>query len=82
MSAMVQTCVVASQPGSFDGMLNAIKFVAPIGGGWVFEALTACRNVQPEPHVVPSVSAVEVTVNVIAGGGVGVGVASGEFVAI
>ena len=63
-------------------MLNAIRFVAPIGGGLLFDALTACRSVQPAPHVVPSVSAVDRTVNVIAGVavgvGVGVGVASGE----
>jgi hypothetical protein len=80
----VQTCDVESQPGSFDGMLNAIRFVVPIGGGLAFDALTACRNVQPAPHVDPSVSAVDVTVNVIAGiaVGVGVGVASGESVTI
>jgi hypothetical protein len=79
---MAQTCVVGSQPGSFDGMLNAIKFVAPIGGGFAFDALTACRNVQFAPHVVPSVSAVDFTVKVIAGiaVGVGVGVTSGESV--
>ena len=65
MSAIVQTCVVGSQPGSLDGMLNAIKFVVPVGGGFAFEALTACRNVQVAPHVEPSVSAVEVTVKVI-----------------
>jgi hypothetical protein len=65
-------------------MLNAIRFVVPIGGGLAFDALTACRNVQPVPHVVPSVSAVDLTVNVIAGVavgvGVGVGVTSGESV--
>lgn len=79
---MVQTCVVGSQPGSLDGTLNAIRFVAPIGGGWALEALTACRSVQPDPQFVPSVSAVDVTVNVIAGVGVGVGVTSGESVTI
>jgi hypothetical protein len=79
---MVQTCVVGSHPVSLDGILNAIRFVTPIGGGWPLEAFTACRSVQPAPHVDPSVSAVEVTVNVIAGVGVGVGVTSGEFVAI
>ena len=78
VSATVQTCVVGSHPGSFEGMLNAIRFVVPIGGGLAFDALTACRNVQPAPHVVPPVSAVDVTVNVI--DGVGVGVTSGESV--
>lgn len=77
MSAIVQTCVVGSQPGSFDGMLKAIKFVVFSGGGLALDALTACRNVQPAPHVDPSVSAVDITVNVIAGVGVGVGVTSG-----
>ena len=75
---MVQTFVVGSQPGSFDGMLNAMRFVVPLGGGFAFEALTACRSVQPDPHVDPSVSAVDVTVNVIAG----VGVISGESVGL
>ena len=44
----------------------------------------ACRKVQPAPHVVPSVSAVDPTVKVINGGavGVGVGVASGESVVV
>ena len=79
---MVQTCVVGSHPGSLEGMLNAIRFVAPIGGGLAFDALTACRNVQPVPHVAPSVSAVDLTVNVIAGVGVGVGVTSGESVTV
>jgi hypothetical protein len=59
-------------------MLNAIRFVAPIGGEWAFDALTACRNVHPAPQVVPSVSAVDVTVNVIAGVGVGVGSAESD----
>jgi len=77
---MVQTFVVGSHPASFDGMLNAMRFVVPAGGGWAFDALTACRSVQSDPHVDPSVSAVDVTVNVIAG--VGVRVASGESVAI
>lgn len=77
---MVQTCVVGSQPGSFDGMLKAMRFVVPIGGEFAFDALTACRSVQPVPHVVPSVSAVDLTVNVIAGVGVGVGVTSGKSV--
>jgi hypothetical protein len=65
-------------------MLNAIRFVVPVDGGFAFEAFTACRNVQSAPHVVPSVSAVDLTVNVIAGiaVGVGVGVASGESVTI
>jgi hypothetical protein len=67
-------------------MLNAIKFVVPIGGGFAFEALTACRNVQFAPHVDPSVSAVDLTVKVIAGiavgVGVGVGVALGESVTV
>jgi hypothetical protein len=67
-------------------MLNAIRFVVPIGGGFAFDALTACRNVQFAPHVDPSVSAVDLTVKVIAGiavgVGVGVGVASGESVTI
>ena len=79
---MVQTFVVGLQPGSLDGMLNAIRFVVRIGGGFALFALTACRSVQPAPHVVPSVSAVDVTVNVIngvaVGVGVGVGVTSGE----
>jgi hypothetical protein len=79
---MVQTFVVGSQPGSIEGISNAIRLVAPIGGGLAFDALTACRNVQPAPHVVPPVSAVDRTVNVIAGVavglGVGVGVTSGE----
>ena len=79
VSAMVQTFVLGLQPGSLDGMLNAMRFVVPTGGGFALEALTACRNVQPAPHVDPSVSAVDVTVKVIAGVavGVGVGVASG-----
>ena len=65
-------------------MLNPMRFVAPVGGGFALFALTACRNVQPAPHVVPSVSAVDVTVNVINGAavGVGVGVASGESVIV
>jgi hypothetical protein len=46
----------------------------PIGGGLAFDALTACRKVQLAAQVDPSVSAVEVTVNVIAGAAVGVGV--------
>ena len=82
VSAIVQAFVVGSQSESFDGMLNAMRFVVPIGGGFAFEALTACLSVQPAPHVVPPVSAVDVTVNVINGGavgvGVGVGVTSGE----
>jgi hypothetical protein len=63
-------------------MLNWIRFVVPVGGVFAFDALTACRNVQPTPHVDPSVSAVDVTVKVIKGlaVGVGVGVASGESV--
>src|ERR1700731_3440288 len=72
VSAMVQTCVVGSQPGSLEGMLNAIKFVVPIGGGFAFDALTACRNVQPAPHTLPPVSAVDVTVNVMAAVGMAV----------
>ena len=63
-------------------MLNAMRFVAPVGGGCAFDALTACRNVQVELHVVPSVSAVDVTVKVMAGVGVGVGVTSGKSVPI
>jgi hypothetical protein len=47
-------------------MLNAIRFVVFGGGGLAFDALTACRNVQSAPHVDPSVSAVDVTVNVVA----------------
>jgi hypothetical protein len=82
VSATVQTCVAGSQSGSLDGMSNAIRFVAPIGGGLAFDALTACRNVQPVPHVVPSVSAVDVTVNVIAGVGVAVGVTFGKSVTV
>src|ERR1700751_2797146 len=84
VSAIVQTCVVGSQPGSLDGMLNAMRFVEPIGGGLALFALTACRNVQPAPHVNPSVSAVDVTVKVLSGGGVGVGVgvARGESVIV
>jgi hypothetical protein len=74
---MVQTFVVGSQPGSLDGMLNAIRFVVFCGGGLAFDALTACRNVQSVPHVVPPVSAVDLTVNVIAGVAVGVGVGVG-----
>jgi len=38
--------------------------------------------VQPVPHVVPSVSAVDVTVNVIAGVGVAVGVTFGKSVTV
>ncbi len=64
------------------GMLNATRFVVPIGGGFALDALMAWRSVQSAPHVVPSVSAVDVTVNVIdgvaVGVGVGVGVTSGE----
>jgi hypothetical protein len=89
VSATVQTCVVGSQPGSFDGMLNWIKFVVPAGGGFAFEELMACRSVHgpfgPGGHVSPvplSTSAVEVTVNVMAGVGVGVGVTSGESVTV
>ena len=82
MSAIVQTFVVGSHPGSFDGMLNAIRFVVPLCGGFAFDALTACRNVQSAPHVDPSVSAVDVTVNVMAGVGVGVGVTSGKSVGL
>ena len=52
------------------GMLNAIRFALPIGGGLAFDALMACRNVQPVPHVDPSVSAVEVMVKVILAAGV------------
>ena len=69
--------MTGSQPGSFEGMLKPIKFVVPDGGGFAFDALTACRNVQPTPHVVPPVSAVEVTVNVMNGVAVGVGVGVG-----
>jgi hypothetical protein len=81
---MVQTFVEGLHPGSLEGMLNEIRFVVPIGGGLAFDALTACRKVQPAPHVDPPVSAVDVTVNVIAGVavGVGVGVASGESVTV
>jgi len=43
-------------------------------------ALTACRRVQSAPQVDPSVSAVDLTVNVMAGVGVGVGVTSGKSV--
>ncbi|HZZ15109.1 MAG TPA: hypothetical protein VFE08_04020 [Candidatus Sulfotelmatobacter sp.] len=86
MSVMAQTCVVGSQPGSFDGMLNAMRFVVPVSGGLAFDALTAWRNVQFAPHVDPSVSAVDFTVKIIAGiavgVGVGVGVASGESVRV
>jgi hypothetical protein len=84
VSAMVQTFVEGLHPGSFEGMLKAIKFVVPIGGGFAFDALTAWRSVQPAPHVDPPVSAVDVTVNVMAGVavGVGVGVTSGEFVTV
>lgn len=67
---MVQTSVIGSQPESLDGMLNAIRFVAPMGGGLAFDALTACLNVQSVPQTDPSVSAVDVTVNVIAVAGV------------
>ena len=77
---MVQTCVIGSQPGSLDGMLNAIRFVEPIGGGLAFDAPTASRSVQFEPQTgggVGSSSAVEVTVNVINGTAVGVGVGVG-----
>src|ERR1051326_4740990 len=79
---IVQTFVVGLQPESLYGMLNAMRFVVPIGGGLAFDALTAGRNVQPAPHVGPHVSAVDVTVNVIAGVavGVGVGVTFGESV--
>jgi hypothetical protein len=77
VSAIVQTFVVGLHPGSLDGILNAIRFVAPIGGGLAFDALTACRKVQPVPHVDPPVSAVDVTVKVIAGVAVGVGVGVG-----
>jgi hypothetical protein len=63
-------------------MLNAIRFVVPDGGGFALFALTACRNVHPAPHVDPSVSAVDLTVNVMAGVGVGVGVTSGESVTV
>ena len=61
-----------------------MRFVVPMGGGFAFDALTACRNVQPAPHVVPSVSAVDPTVNVMnaGGAGVGVGVAPGESVIV
>jgi hypothetical protein len=38
----------------------------PVGGGFAFEALIACRSVQVAPQVEPSVSAVDVTVKVIA----------------
>src|SRR5215472_14931725 len=84
ISAIVQTFVVGSQPGSLDGILNAMRFVVPIGGGLALFAFTACRKVQPAPHVDPSVSAVDVTVNVIDGlaVGVGVGVAAGESVTL
>jgi hypothetical protein len=57
-------------------MLNAIRFVVPIGGGWAFEALIACRNVQPAPQVDPSVSAVDPTVNVMATVGIAVPVST------
>lgn len=63
-------------------MLNAIRLVTPVGGGLALEALTACLSVQPDPHVDPSVSAVDVTVKVIAGVGVGVEVTSGEPVGL
>jgi hypothetical protein len=79
---MVQTFVAGLHPGSLEGILNAIRFVVPIGGGLAFDALTACRNVQSAPHVVPPVSAVDLTVKVIAGVGVGVGVTSGESVTV
>jgi hypothetical protein len=81
---MVQTFVEGLHPGSFEGMLNAIRFVVFSGGGFALDALTACRNVQPAPHVDPPVSAVDVTVNVIAGVavGVGVGVTSGKFMTV
>jgi hypothetical protein len=65
-------------------MLNAMRFVVPVGGGLAFDALTACRNVQFATHVGPSVSPVDLTVKVIAGiaVGVGVGVASSESVTV
>ena len=47
------------------GMLNWIRFVAFGGGGFAFDALTACRNVHVGSQVEPPVSAVEVTVKVI-----------------
>ena len=78
---MVQTPVVGSQFGSFEGMLNAIAFV-PETGGWAFDALIACLRVQVAPHVEPSSSAVEVTVKVNAGVAVGVGVGVGVAVAV
>ena len=59
-------------------MLNATRFVVPIGGGFALDALMAWRSVQPAPHVDPPVSAVDITVKVIAGVAVGVGVTSGE----
>src|SRR6266404_4795930 len=56
------------------GMLNWIRLVVFVGGGFALDALIACRNVQVAPHVEPSVSAVDVTVKVVPTGGVGVGV--------
>ena len=56
------------------GMLNAMRFVVPAGGGFALESKIAWRN---DP---PPLSVVVVTVKVITGVGVGVGasVTSGE----
>jgi hypothetical protein len=76
---MVQTPVVESQLlfGSLGSMLNAIRLVVFGSGGFALDALMACRRVHVAPQTEPSVSAVEVTVNVINGVAVGVGVGVG-----
>ncbi len=79
VGVMVQTPVVESQLlfGSLGSMLNAIRLVVFGSGGFALDALMACRRVHVAPQTEPSVSAVEVTVNVINGVAVGVGVGVG-----